>query len=131
MRPNPYYLSLFLLVVACTNNSSTSVAERLIGKWEMAQVSDAGKDVTTVHNPQQNRWIRFNSDGSFNSGGDPYGDNKGRYEIDNNKPILFIYSSDENDDSEWNLYIEGTEMTWTGIGSPKKEGFKLIFKRGL
>jgi lipocalin-like protein len=131
MRPNPYYLFLFLLVVACTNSSSTRVEENLIGKWEIVQVFDAGKDVTTVHNPQQNRWIRFNNDGRFNSGGDPYGDNEGRYEIDNDKSMLFIYSSDENDDSDWHLQIEDAEMTWTGIGSPWKEGFKLIFKRGL
>ena len=38
-------------------------------------------------------------------------------------------SREENDDSEWRLSIAGNQMTWTGIGTPRQESFKLVHVR--
>jgi hypothetical protein len=122
-----FLVALLLILAACGTNSR--LEERLVGHWIMDKVIEQGVDVTAEHNPQANRWIRFNKDGSFKSGGDPFGDNSGSYEIENNRSILYIYSSEEDDNSEWNIQIEGNEMTWTGIGTQRKEGFKLIFSK--
>jgi hypothetical protein len=43
----------------------------------MHQVVQNGAVVSDEHNPQKNRYITFNKDGSFESGGDPYGTNTG------------------------------------------------------
>jgi len=48
----------------------------------MLQVFDGDKEVTEQHNPKNNRWITFNKDGTFKSGGDPLGDNIGKWTMD-------------------------------------------------
>jgi Lipocalin-like domain len=118
---------LLLVVISC--DSSDNLEEQLIGKWMMEKIIEAGIDVTAEHNPEGNRWIRFNEDGSFESGGDPYGDNSGRWEIDPAKSVLNIFSSEENDNSEWGFSIIDNEMTWTGIGLPRKESFELAYRK--
>ena len=80
---------------------------------------------------QNNRWIIFNDDGTFISGGDPFGKNTGKWKIDDNKSVLFIDSNIDDDDSEWNVKFNGDEMTWTGIGHPRKENTKLIHTRDI
>ena len=69
----------------------------------MYKIYEADKDVTSEHNPKNNRWIKFDEDGSFESDGDPYGHNTGQWRLDNEKSILFIDSDVEDDDSEWNI----------------------------
>lgn len=88
---------------------------------------DAGQDVTSQHNPENDRWVTFNKDGTFESGGTPFGSNAGRWKVEN--AVLSIDSDLEGDDSEWNISIENDEIIWTGIGDPRKEGFKVIHKR--
>jgi len=95
----------------------------------MIQVFDGENDATQRHNPKSNRWIKFNRNGSFESGGYPHGYNDGIWELDSEKMVLFIDSKVEGDDSEWNLSFEGEKMIWTGVGTPRQERFKVISKK--
>jgi len=79
--------------------------------------------------PKNNRWIKLKRNGSFESGGDPHGYNDGKWELDSEKLILFLESNTEDDDSEWKIAFDENKTIWTGIGTPRQEGFKLIHKK--
>ncbi len=95
----------------------------------MDKIYEGERDVTIAHNPENNRWIKFNRNGSFESGGDPYGYNDGNWSIDDEKSTLFLNSSVENDDSEWKVIFQNGKMIWTGIGTPRQESFRLTYSR--
>lgn len=95
----------------------------------MDRVLQNDQNVTAEHNPENDRWIQFNNDNTFTSGGTPYGENNGKWYLKDDNKVLYLDSSVENDDSEWNLVIHGDEMQWTGIGDPGKEAFMLIYSR--
>lgn len=120
-------LSLAILITglySCSGNQAPK--KQLIGKWTMVKVFDGENDVTNEHNPKNNRWIKFNRNGSFESGGDPHGYNDGNWELDPEKLILFLDSNTEDDDSEWRISFDENKTVWTGIGTPRQERFKLI-----
>ena len=116
-----------LLFISCT--SSTTLDKRLIGKWAMYKVYEYGQDATEKHNPQNDRWITFNPDGTFESGGTPFGSNTGRWSTDKEQFILYIDSNVDDDDSEWKVTFNGDEMIWTGMGHPRKENTRLVHRR--
>jgi hypothetical protein len=122
-----YLLILPFLFLACSKNEPPD--KQIIGKWKMVKVYEYNNDVTSKHNPNNNRWIKFTADGNFVSDGDPFGKNTGRWKVDNEKSILYIDSDIDDDDSEWSLKFKNDEMIWTGIGHPRKENTKLIHKR--
>ncbi len=96
----------------------------------MHQVYQKGNDVTPEHNPEMERYIIFREDGTFESGGSPYGKNTGAYEVDQQQKILFIDNdAGEDDDSRWNVEIAGDTMKWEGIGSDFAESFRLVHVR--
>ena len=123
-------LSLIILITglfSCSSNQDPN--KQLVGKWTMVKVYDGKNDVTNKHNPKNNRWIKFNRNGSFESGGDPHGYNDGNWELDPEKLILFLDSNTEGDDSEWKIIFDGNKTIWTGIGTPRQERFKLISEK--
>lgn len=118
-------LCIVLMMVSCTSKNEREA--QLNGKWNMYKIFELEKDVTSEHNPNNNRWITFHEDGTFESDGDPYGYNTGKWTLDTEKAILFIDSDSEDDDSEWNISFKDAQLIWTGIGAPRKEGFTLIY----
>jgi hypothetical protein len=65
----------------------------------------------------------------FISDGDPFGRNTGRWRTDNDQFILYIDSDLEDDDSEWKVTFSGNQVTWTGIGHPRKENTMLVHRK--
>ena len=126
---NKYILSIVTLFILVSCGSSEKLGDKIIGEWTMEKVYEYGADVTARHNPEHNRWIKFNEDGTFVSGGDPFGRNTGKWKLDNKKSILSIDSDVDDDDSTWNVTINDDEMSWTGIGHPRKENTKIIHRR--
>lgn len=118
-------IALLITLTSCTN----TLEKQLPGKWRMAQVFESGADVTAQHNPKGNRWIEFHKDGTFVSDGDPFGRNTGHWHIDAAKTMLYIDSDLEDDDSEWKIEIKGDTTYWNGVGTPRKEGFRLVHVR--
>lgn len=115
------------LLHACGGASKKT--ETVIGKWNMHQVLNDNIDVSEEHNPAGNRYIDLQEDGTFESGGDPFGINTGTWTIDTENSMVHIHSDAENDDSDWSLELKNDEMIWKGIGDPGKERFKLIHKK--
>jgi len=115
------FLSFFLF------GCSPKVEKHLVGKWKMQTILDRGEDVSADHNPANNRWITFYADKSFKSGGDPYGDNSGKWQLDPKEPILYLDSdSGEDDDSYWILSGDKNEMTWQGTKFDFAKRFKIV-----
>ena len=101
--------------------------KKLVGKWMMEQVIQDGKDVSAEHNPEKNRFFIFSEDGTFESGGDPYGPNTGRFFVNNFNNTWYLDSSQgPDDDSIWKVSFEKDKMIWVGVGTDWAESFKLV-----
>ena len=124
-----YVIAIIIFFTFSTCSSSEKLSQQIIGKWAMEKVYEYDKNVTARHNPNNNRWIEFNKNGTFISDGDPFGRNTGKWEAIDERSVLVIYSDTEDDDSEWNVNFNNDEMVWTGIGNPRKENTRLIHKR--
>jgi len=124
-----------LLLSACTMlacSQSTSSSTAIGGKWWMGQLFDGTIDVTSQHNPALNRWIDFRPDGTYVSGGEPYGDNSGKWSfIQQNEQKVLFFDSDagEGDDSYWLISIDGESMRWKGTNSDFTERFTVYHQR--
>lgn len=115
---------LLFLFTAC----SSSIPKQLNGTWLMESVYDNSNNVTAQHNPEQNRWITFLENGSFISGGQPYGDNKGKWMYATSERVLFLDSdAGEGDDSYWVIQLKKDTMNWTGAKSSFTERFRISF----
>ncbi|MCT4622754.1 MAG: DUF4923 family protein [Schleiferiaceae bacterium] len=120
------YLSLVaitFLLASCTSRSENGIS----GKWMMYKVVQSGQDVTEQHDPHNERYISFNADSTFKSGGRPFGENTGKYSFNTDNKQLFLDSdAGENDDSYWNVTFKGDTMHWQGFGSDWAEDFEII-----
>jgi hypothetical protein len=108
------------------------VEEKLEGKWMMHQVVQDGNDVSEEHNPHRERYIIFRDDGTFESGGRPYGSNTGRYDYSPVNGHLFLVSdAGPEDDSQWRVTIEQDTMRWQGMGGEWANRFIIIHHRSV
>lgn len=101
--------------------------KQIVGNWKMVGVLEYGKNTTSTHNPKDNRFIIINNDGTFLSGGDPFGENNGTWSLSEN--VISIDSEVDDDDSDWNVTFCNDTMVWTGIGHPRKENTSLLHIR--
>ncbi|MFA0962108.1 lipocalin family protein [Roseivirga sp. BDSF3-8] len=95
-------------------------ARELVGRWNMRELYENGNDVTNEHNPAGNRYAVFNEDGTFESGGDPYGKNSGKWLLEETPEGLLLYLDSDagsGDDSYWLITLEGKNMQWRGARS--------------
>jgi len=121
------FFSFILVAIAMLScQSSGSLDQQIVGRWKMDKVFESDLDMTEKHNPKNDRWIEFKSDGTFVSDGKPFGRNIGRWTTDNLQSILFIDSDVDDDDSEWKVIFEANQTIWTGIGHPRKESTRLV-----
>lgn len=111
----------------CTAPTKSN-SEIIVGKWAMDSVIQRGNNVTSEHDPNDERWIEFKADGSFQSDGRPYGPNSGHWNIDSTG-VLHLLSSQPDDDSDWNIELSEHDMSWRGLGDPGKEAFKIVFSK--
>lgn len=129
----PAALALALLAVAgCATTASSSAPARtdLIGSWTMDRIYDQGKDVSDEHNPAGDRYIVLRADGQFESGGQPYGRNTGRWTYDPASRELGLDSdAGPEDDSRWVVRLRGNEMEWSGVGSDYARRFRITSHR--
>lgn len=119
-------LLIAVLFTGCTVNNENDIT----GTWLMSKVVQDGQDVTSDHDPYDERYILIKEDSTFESGGRPYGKNTGKYAFNSEDSTLFLDSdAGEDDDSQWKVTIEGDTMHWQGYGSEWAEGFELIHVR--
>ena len=116
-----FLLSIFFL--GCTSITEEGIS----GKWLMHQVIQDGQDVTSEHDPYDERFLLLKSDSTFESGGRPFGENTGKYSYNIKDQTLFLDSdAGPEDDSQWQVTIQGDTMHWQGLGSEWAKGFELI-----
>ena len=105
-------------------------ATDLIGMWLMGPVLEDTSEVTDVHNPALNRWIELQQEGTFESGGAPYGFNSGNWSYDNEQGELYLDSdAGEEDDSYWVVHVKGDTMSWKGARTDFAKRFTITFKK--
>ena len=109
-------------------SQSDSLNKLIIGKWKMIKVVELSKDVTEKHNPDNNRWISFKEDSTFESGAGEKKDNTGRWSIDN-KELFLDSDAGENDDSYWEVKFDGNIMDWQGKRFEFNKRFEIIHEK--
>ena len=116
-------LLIIVLFVGCTSYTK----DEITGKWLMHKVIQNGQDVTSEHDPYDERFVILKSDSSFESGGRPLGKNTGKYVFNSVGHTLFLDSdTGPEDDSQWKVTIQGDTMHWQGYGSEWAIRFELI-----
>lgn len=119
-------LSILVIQILLTGFSSYT-QEVLTGKWMMDKVIQDGKDVTSEHDPHDERYIIFKSEGTFESGGKPFGKNTGKFSFTAADQMLYLDSdAGPEDDSQWKVSMQGNKMHWQGFGSEWALGFEII-----
>lgn len=124
--------ALLTVVFAGCAATAPPLPERtdLVGTWAMAQILDDGADVSDEHNPAGDRFITLHADGTFESGGQPYGRNTGRWLYDPTTRELGLDSdAGPDDDSRWTVRLDGDRMEWRGLGSEFARRFLIVARR--
>ena len=111
------------LVMGCAEQSQDGIE----GKWSMHQIIQNGDDVTSDHNPFNDRYLIIKPDGTFESGGKPLGKNTGKYTLNMNADTLLLDSDvGPEDDSQWLVRVSNDTMYWQGFGTEWAENFQII-----
>ena len=106
---------VLLILCSAVYSCSPLLSKKIVGTWKMQQVLDLNDDVSTLHNPDDDRWITFYKDQTFKSGGGPFGENAGKWELNENTATLYLDSdAGEEDDSYWIIDISTDDMEWKG-----------------
>lgn len=122
-------ITFLFLIATCLLASCSSKQKQIVGTWQMKGVFNDGVDVSEEHNPENDRWISFDSDGNYSSGGSPYGSNTGKWSF-NDEGFLFLDSdADEGDDSYWEVSIQKDQMTWKGAVFEFTKTFSIEMER--
>ena len=88
----------------------------------MVTVMEGNQDITPTLNPENDRWIEFVRDGTFESGNGQGINNTGTYTVDNEARTLHLDSeAGEGDDSNWKLQFRDDLLLMRGIGSTRQE----------
>ena len=124
-------LALAALVASgCATMASAPEPNALVGRWAMERITDGGADVTAEHNPAGDRYITLKADGTFESGGQPYGRNTGRWTYRPRTRRLGLDSDlGPDDDSIWTVSVRGDVMEWRGEGSAYARRFRIVARR--
>ena len=127
MRSVLILFSMSILFIQC-NSSNSIETSPIIGQWKMKQVFEEDQDVSSQHNPKNDRWIQFKADHTFLSDGSPYGRNTGKWSI-NDSELFLDSDAGEGDDSYWIVDIEGQSMKWKGTRSDFTEKFSISHEK--
>lgn len=128
-NPNIIAFTIIMVVLLISALTQADTSKSIIGKWKMEKVLESEEDVTKNHNTENDRWIQFNRDGTFESDGQPYGPNTGKFVLDDSLNLFLDSDAGPDDDSQWKVEFADNTMTWKGKGSPRAESFTLIHTR--
>jgi hypothetical protein len=122
------YVTGLLLAVLLAGNVSAQINLRdLVGRWEMYEVYHGGREVTHQYIPDADRWIKFNTDYTFISDGEPYGHKEGTFKLDERTGLLsFDLDMGFGQKSFWYVEFDGRNMIWTDRRNPTIDQIKII-----
>ena len=96
----------------------------------MERVLDDGVDVSAEANPARDRYLVLHADGTFESGGQPYGRNDGLWVYRDGTRRLGLDSDlGPDNDSVWEVTLRGDVMEWRGVGSDYARRFRITSRR--
>lgn len=134
MKHTIIYLLITLSLALMSCSEDTSLRGKIEGTWKMTKVLDRSKDVTRNHNPDNNRWIRFTKDdkiqngGLFESGRGEQKENTGKWSL-NGFEIFIDSDAGDEDDSYWQVIIDGDKMHWIGQRFDFNKRFEIFYKK--
>lgn len=128
----PLAVLALALVAGCATTAPAGPPARadLVGAWAMDRIYDDGADVSGTHNPAGDRFIILRADGRFESDGQPYGRNTGRWVyIPSTRELGLDSDAGPDDDSRWTVRLDGDRMEWRGAGSAYARRFLIVSRR--
>lgn len=104
-------VSLALLFAEC-GPRNPSLSQLILGKWSIDKLAIEDEDDSPFINTQG--WIKFHTDNTFDSEGEPQGVIDGEWQIDEENGILSItVSQNLTQKSIWDINIEKKKMEWS------------------
>lgn len=89
-----------------------SLSQLILGKWSINQIVTPDEASKPFVNSEG--WIKFHTDNTFDSEGEPHGNIDGEWEIDEESEVLSIkVNQNLSDQSTWDLSIEKKKMEWS------------------
>ena len=122
------FLLSFVFLFACTPQSN--LRDNLSGKWNMVAVKIYEEDANPTLNPTGDRWLSFQTDGTFTSGSGAVQENAGKYTLDELTHALSLDSdAGPGDDSDWTVTLKSDTLLMRGVGTPRQENSEVILVR--
>lgn len=104
-------VSLALLFAEC-GPRNPSLSQLILGKWSIDKLAIEDEDDSPFINTQG--WIKFHTDNTFDSEGEPQGVIDGEWQIDEENGVLSItVSQNLTEKTMWDVNIEKKKMEWS------------------
>lgn len=89
-----------------------SLSQLILGKWDIDAIEHNNDTKAPFVNSQG--WIKFHTDKTFDSHGEPHGIIDGSWEIDEETEVLSItVNQNLSDKSTWDISVEKKKMEWS------------------
>jgi len=120
MRTN-YQLAAILLLLLIAffgcGPRNPSLSQLILGKWDIESINIEPVEVPTENIPpfvNSEGWIKFHTDNTFDSEGEPLGNIDGEWKIDEDTETLSIsVNQNLSDKSTWDISVEKKKMEWS------------------
>lgn len=103
---------LLVLIFSKCGPRNPSQAQLILGKWNIDTLTIDGDREAPFVNTQG--WIKFHTDNTFDSEGEPQGIIDGDWQIDEENGVLSIsVNQNLSEKSTWDLSVEKKKMEWS------------------
>lgn len=75
------WVTLFLLVSSISGLQAQALGDVLVGRWELINVKEKEKEVTSKHQANDFKWLEFHQDGNFYQGDNENMSQAGTYSL--------------------------------------------------
>lgn len=104
-------ITLAFLLSAC-GPRNPSLSQLILGKWDIDAFAIAEDNDTPFVNSEG--WIKFHTDNTFDSEGEPHGIIDGEWEINEETEVLSItVNQNLSDKSTWDISVDKKKMEWS------------------
>lgn len=115
MRTLKYFTIIALLLgflFSSCGPRNPSLSQLILGKWNIDTIEIAEDNDTPFVNSEG--WIKFHTDNTFDSEGEPHGIIDGEWEINEETEVLSItVNQNLSDKSTWEISVEKKKMEWS------------------
>lgn len=106
-------IALFLgVLLSSCGPRNPSLSQLILGKWNIDTIEITEDKDTPFVNSEG--WIKFHTDNTFDSEGEPHGIIDGEWEINEETEVLSItVNQNLSDKSTWEISVEKKKMEWS------------------